>query len=250
MSGITNADSPAVKEAIRLLVQANRILANEGIVDAYGHVSMRHPEVPDHCLMSRARAPELVEPSDIMEFGPDGEEVSGTGFGPYLERYIHTAVYESRPEINAVCHNHAIWFLPYTISKTMVLRPVIHTGAVVDGPLPVWNIAEEFGDDTDLMVTNIDHGRSMARTMGDGAGVLLRAHGSTIVGVNIRWAVGRCIELYKNAQVQLQAEAHGEITELSQGEIARTMELTAQHNYGRAWEFWCRRAGLSVDAEG
>src|SRR5204862_5665464 len=127
----------------RDLVIANRILAREGILDAFGHVSVRHPENPRRFIMSWARAPELIETEDLLEFGSDGEPIQPGGKHPYLERYIHAAIFESRPDVHAVCHNHTASILPFSISKTARLRPVIHTAAVLGGEAPVWNIADE-----------------------------------------------------------------------------------------------------------
>src|SRR5262249_35484227 len=126
----------SVDDARRELVLANRILACEGILDAFGHVSVRHPRDPSHFILSWARAPELIELDDLMEFGPDGEVVSGEKF-PYLERYIHAAIYAHQPATMAVCHNHTASILPFSISKAVPLQPVIHTAAVLGGAAPV-----------------------------------------------------------------------------------------------------------------
>src|SRR5260370_5626496 len=137
--------------AHRQLVMANRILANEGILDAFGHITVRHPEQADRFIMAWARAPELVEDADLLEFTLDGTVIDAGGRVPYLERSIHGAVYEQRPEVMAVCHNHTLSILPFSISKTARLRPVIHTGAVLGGQGAGWDIAEAFRSKTHML---------------------------------------------------------------------------------------------------
>jgi hypothetical protein len=140
------------------LVIANRILASEGVVDAYGHVSMRHPRNPEHYLLACSRSPELVERADIMEFTLDGNPVNDDGRAPYLERFIHGGIYEARPDIHAVVHAHAEDVLPFSITTTP-LRPVIHSGSFMGAHVPVWDIADTFGEQTNLLVTNMPQGR-------------------------------------------------------------------------------------------
>ena len=150
--------------AIRDLVIANRILAREDVVDAYGHVSVRHPTKPDHYLLSRSLSPELVTKDDIIEFMLDGTPVTDKR-PPYLERFIHGAIYEARPEIRAVVHSHAEDTLPFSISKTTPLCCVAHVASDMGTKVPVWDIADKFGDATNLLVTNMAQGRDMARKL-------------------------------------------------------------------------------------
>ena len=147
------------------LVIANRVLALENVVDAYGHVSARHPTRPDRFLLSRSRSPQLVDASDILEFGLDGKVVGDDSRSPYLERFIHAAIYEARPEITAVIHAHAEDVLPFSISKTTRLQAVIGSGSDLGHEVPVWDIRERFGDGTNLLVTNMDHGRDLAHSL-------------------------------------------------------------------------------------
>src|SRR5579859_398262 len=194
----------SLEDVRRDLVLANRILAHEGILDAFGHISVRHPQDASRFILSWARAPELVESDDLMEFGPDGEVVSGSKF-PYLERYIHAAIYERQPQTMAVCHNHTASILPFSISKSARLRPVIHTAAVLGGEAPVWDIADEFGAATNLLVINMEQGRSLARTLGQGRLALMRGHGSVVVGESVPAMVQACMGMDKNAKVQQAA---------------------------------------------
>src|ERR1700687_1822287 len=196
--------------ARRQLVMANRILANEGILDAFGHVTVRHPDHADRFIMAWARAPELIEDGDLLEFRLDGTVVDAGGRVPYLERFIHGSIYEPRPEVMAVCHNHTLSILPFSISKTARLRPVIHTGSVLGGEVPVWNIADEFGSNTNLLGVTLEPGRSVARTRGQGRLALMRGRGSVVVGPDVPGVVSACMAMDKNAKVQLQAMQLGD----------------------------------------
>jgi ribulose-5-phosphate 4-epimerase/fuculose-1-phosphate aldolase len=227
------------------LVIANRVLAHEGILDAYGHVSMRHPERPDRYVMAWARAPELIEEDDLIEFSLDGQFADPAGRAPYQERFIHGAIYEQRPDVMAVCHNHTLSILPFSISRSVRLRAVIHTGRVVGAEVPVWDIADEFGSSTNLLVVNMDQGRSLARTLGERHMALMRGHGSVVVASDVPGVVAACIAMDKNAQVQLQALHLGEITPLAAGEIARSPAPSeGPPPPDRAWEYWRRRVGF------
>jgi HCOMODA/2-hydroxy-3-carboxy-muconic semialdehyde decarboxylase len=231
--------------ARRDLVLANRILANEGILDAFGHVSVRHPEHVDRFIMAWARAPELIEDADLMEFTLEGKTLDESGRVPYLERFIHGALYESRSDVMAVCHNHTLSILPFSISRSVRLRPVIHTGAVLGGEVPVWNIADEFGSETNMLVINMEQGRSLARTVGQGRLALMRGHGSEVVGRDVPAVVSGCMSMDKNAKVQLQAMHLGEFIPLAPGEINRPWVAPSGPPLpDRAWELLVRRAGF------
>ncbi|GAC1326046.1 MAG: class II aldolase/adducin family protein [Chloroflexota bacterium] len=236
------------------LVVANRILAHEGILDAFGHVSIRHPERSDRFVLAWARAPELVEDDDLLEFTLEGEPVQETDRVPYLERFIHGALYEARPDVMAVCHNHTTSILPFGISKTTRLRPVIHTGAVLGGEVPVWDIADDFGHDTNLLVVNMKQGRSLARTVGDGPLALMRGHGSVVAAATVPAVVSLCLNMDKNARVQLLAQQLGDYAPLAAGETRRE-SLQPEREWGphntrplpdRAWEALVRRVGFDA----
>jgi ribulose-5-phosphate 4-epimerase/fuculose-1-phosphate aldolase len=237
---------PDLKTARHELVMANRILFNEGILDAFGHVSIRHPERADRFIMAWARAPELIEEADLIEFALDGAPLDANGRAPYLERFIHGALYELRPDVMAVCHNHTLSILPFTISRSVRLRPVIHTASVLGGEVPVWDIADEFGSDTNLLVVNMEQGRSLARTVAQGRLALMRGHGSVVVAGDIPGVVSACLAMDKNARVQFQAGLLGEYIPLSEGETRRraTREPGQPPLPDRAWEALARRAGL------
>src|SRR6201986_2293284 len=165
----------SVERARRDVVIANRILAMEKVVDAYGHVSIRHPTDPNIFLLSRSLAPELVETSDLIQFTPAGKPLNDSR-PPYLERFIHGSIYKARPDVNVVVHAHAEATLPFGITG-VPLRPVIHSARGIGKSIPVWDIADRFGPSTNLLVTNTDHGSDLAARLGSNARGLIRGPG-------------------------------------------------------------------------
>ena len=238
-----------VELAVRDLVIANRILAHENVVDAYGHVSMRHPLHPERYLLSWSRSPEQIEVGDIVEFTLDGEPAGGDKRPPYLERFIHGAIYAARPDVHAVVHAHSVEVLPFSISATK-LRPVIHDGAFIGAEVPVWDIAEKFGHETDLLVSNMAQGRDLARRLGGNSMALMRGHGFVAAAASLYEVVRLAVYAPRNAHV-LQAALlmGGKIKPLSKGEIAaRVGGPTLQPNTAaaqRAWAYWAQRAGVA-----
>jgi HCOMODA/2-hydroxy-3-carboxy-muconic semialdehyde decarboxylase len=230
-------------QALRDLVVANRILANEGVVDAYGHVSMRHPNEPDRYLMSCSRSPELVTIDDIMEFNLDGTPLRGDTRLPYVERHIHGAIYERRPDINAAVHSHAEDTLPFGIAPTP-LRPVIHSGGFMGEAAPIWDIRDKFGD-TNLLVTNMEQGRDLAQSLGAGKLTLMRGHGFAAAGTALQDVVRISVYIPKNARVLQKALALGGAKYLSPGEIEKRLAINpVGMETARAWEYWATRAGV------
>ena len=227
------------------LVTANRILASEGVVDAFGHVSIRHPDRADRYLMSRARAPECIEVEDMMEFTLDGTPIDSSGRKAYVERHVHGAIYERYPEVRAVVHNHSPSVIPFGITGTP-LRPVMHMCASMGAHVPTWDSRTEFGD-TNLLVTNMVMGRDLAAALGSGSVVLMRGHGCVVAGGSLREVVFNSVYLELNAELQLKAAALGAITFLSEGEIEAVRATRSSFTYERAWEYWCRRAGRNYD---
>jgi len=192
-----------LEKAFRDVVIANRILAHEGVVDAYGHVSVRHPLDPTRYLLSRSRAPELVERGDIVEFDLGGKAVGGDTRAPYLERFIHGAIYEARAEVQAVVHAHAEAVLPFTVSTTP-LRPVMHMASFIGAHIPVWDIRDNFGD-TNLLVVNMAQGRDLARGLGAARVALMRGHGFVAAGRSLPEAIRIGVYMPVNARVLLGA---------------------------------------------
>ena len=232
-----------LKQAYRDLVIANRVLAHQGVVDAYGHVSMRHPKDPSRYFLSRSRSPELVNAEDIFEFTLDGKVVGGDGRPPYLERFIHGAIYETRPEVMAVIHSHAEDMLPFGLTEAK-LKPVIHSGSVIGNEVRTWDIADKFGTETNLLVVNMEQGRDLAKTLADGRVVLMRGHGFAAAGRSLMDVTRIGVYAPKNARVQMAAMRVGNPKPMYAGEIAARTDLfnpdTAE--MWRAWEYWAYRA--------
>jgi ribulose-5-phosphate 4-epimerase/fuculose-1-phosphate aldolase len=225
------------------LVIANRILAHENVVDAYGHVSVRHPEDSGRFLLARSLSPEMVGEGDIMEFDLQGNALGGDSRQPYLERFIHGAVYESRPEVLAVVHAHAEDVLPFGIT-TAPLRPVIHSGSFMGEQVPVWDIRDRFGD-TNLLVTSVPQGRDLATRLGANNVALMRGHGFVAAARSLIEVVRMSVYVPRNARVQRAAMQLGAVKPLSRGEIAARNAgyKPDSPETWRAWEYWATRAG-------
>ena len=227
------------------LVIANRILAREDVVDAYGHVSVRHPDNPHRFLIARSLAPDLVEPSDIVELDLDGQPVRDDGHKLYLERFIHAAIFAARPEIMAVVHAHAEDTLPFTIAQATKLRPVIHAGSFIGAEVPVWDIADRFGD-TNLLVTNLEQARDLAACLGPNNVALMRGHGFASAARSLIEVVRLSVYLPRNARALMRAkQLGGEIKYLSQGEIDARNRGYSPYSVEtwRTWEYWANKAG-------
>ena len=232
-------------QALEELVTANRILASERVVDAFGHVTIRHPASADRYLMARARAPQCVEVEDVMEFTLDGTALDPRDRKAYAERHIHGAIYEMYPAVRAVVHNHSPSVIPFGITGTP-LRPVMHMCASMGARVPVWDSRTAFGD-TNLLVTSMAMGRDLATALGTGTVALMRGHGCVVAGASLREVVFNAVYLELNAELQLKAAALGSITFLSDGEIEAVLATRSSFTYERAWEYWCRRAGREYD---
>ena len=226
------------------LVIANRILAHEDVVDAYGHVSVRNPEQPGRFFLAHSKSPAMVEAADIVEHDLDANPVKEERRPLYLERFIHAAIYEARPDVVAVVHAHAEDVLPFTITQPP-LRPVIHSGAFIGAQVPVWDIAERFGSSTNLLVTNMAQGRDLAKRLGPNNVALMRGHGFAAAARSLIDVVRMSVYLPRNARVQFKAMQLGELTPLSPGEIqSRTSGYKPQSpETQRAWQYWAQRAG-------
>ncbi len=236
------ASLPALPE-FRRLVAANRILANEGVVDAFGHVSVRDPRDPERFVMSRSRSPALVELDDLMEFRLDGTPVDARGRTAYGERMIHAAIYAVRSDVHSVVHNHSPAVLPFAVTGTP-LKPVIHTASIIGAEIPIWDIRDHFGD-TDMLVRTIEEGRDLAKTLAGNTCLLMRGHGAVVVGRTIPAAVLTAIYLQIDARVMLQARALGTPEELDAGELQKSGQTQfSPLALDRAWEYFCRRAGV------
>jgi ribulose-5-phosphate 4-epimerase/fuculose-1-phosphate aldolase len=227
-------------QARALVARANRMLANEGVLDAFGHVSLRHPTDPRRYLISRSRGPELVQPEDVLEFTLDSEPVKPPTARLYSERVIHGEIYKARPDVNAVCHHHAPSVLPFCISGAE-LKPVYHLGATIGETAPFWDSRDEFGD-TNLIVHRPEEGASLARALGPNWIVLMRRHGATVAGRSLEELVFRTIYIARNAALQIQAQALGAISPLSAAETRLAGDFNLEVGpLMRAWEYWSVR---------
>ena len=231
---------------IKDLVIANRILAREDVVDAYGHISVCQPDNPKRFFISRSLAPELIEKDDIVELGLDGEPVNNEKRSLYLERFIHAAIYEARPDINSVVHAHAEDTLPFGIAAATKLKPVIHSGSFIGPNVPVWDIADKFGA-TNVLVTNMAQGRDLAKCLGKNSVALMRGHGFASAARSLIEVVRLSVYLPRNARALMRAKMlGGKIKYLSKGEIdARNKGYSPYSTETwRAWEYWANKAGV------
>src|SRR3984893_16666165 len=222
------------------LAHAYRIVANEGILDAFGHISVRNPNNPQRYFLSRSRAPSLVQPDDILEYDLDSNPIVPPTMRPYSERVIHGEIFKARPDVNAVCHHHAPSIMPFAISG-VPLQPVFHLGAAMGQRAPFWDSRDEFGD-TNLLVVKPEEGASLARALGSHAIVVMRRHGATVVGGELLELVFRVIYSAKNAEHQLAAHALGHVSPLTDGEAEMAAGLNlAPGPLARAYEYCVTR---------
>jgi ribulose-5-phosphate 4-epimerase/fuculose-1-phosphate aldolase len=233
------------------LAVANRVLANEGVLDAFGHVSVRHPRDPNRYLLSRSRSPGLIEATDILEFTLDSQPVRPPTVQLYAERVIHGCIYQARSDVMAVCHHHAPAVMPFCIAGVPIV-PVFHLGAAAGEMVPFWSQREEFGD-TNLLVVQPEEGASLARALGGHGAVLMNNHGATVVGTELREMVSRAIFVCQNAEYQLKARILGGVKSLTTGETRLAATLNALPNVtNRTWEYWTlrlqRSGALPLDA--
>ena len=231
-------------DLITELALANRILAHEGVLDAFGHVSVRHPADPSRYLLSRSRSPLLVEPDDILQYTHDSEPVKPAKVALYAERVIHGCIYQARRDVMAVCHHHAATVLPFCVAGKPIV-PVFHLGATIGEATPFWDQHDEFGE-TNLLVTKQEQGHSLARALGQHAVVLMRRHGATVVGGSLRELVARSIFLCHNADYQMRAYLLGAPAPLRRGEVDLAGAVNAMPGVlARTWEYWLARLTAS-----
>ena len=240
-SSFVAAESPQVSSnLVADLVTANRILAQQGILDGYGHVSARHDTAPNRYLLSRSLAPALVTVADIQQYDLDSNALDETARPSAIERFIHGEVYRARPDVHAVVHSHAPSLIPFGVTGTP-LRPLYHMTAFVGEGVPVFEIRKARGNDSKMLmlVHNPALGRALAETLGTKPAALMRGHGAVIVGSSLPHVVGRSVYLALNAALQTQAMSlGGNINYLDPQEAHEEVP----DNYQRAWELWKRQA--------
>lgn len=223
------------------LVAASRILADQGVVDAYGHVSVRHPNDPGRYLMSRSLAPELVTADDILEYDLDSNPIDARGRTAFLERFIHGEIYKARADVQSVVHHHSPSVIPFGVSQTP-LQPLYHMSAFLGGGVPVFDIRMAAGGANDILVSTPSLGAALARTLSTRPVALMRGHGAVAVGKSIVHAVFRAVYSEMNARLQSQAlQLDGPITYLDAEEATRA-EATIEGTINRPWELWRKKA--------
>jgi HCOMODA/2-hydroxy-3-carboxy-muconic semialdehyde decarboxylase len=232
----------ANRELVDDLVAANHILAAEGVLDGFGHVSARHDERPEHFLLARSMAPALVEAADLMVFDLDGNAIDAAGRTPYLERFIHSEIYRAHPEVRAVVHSHSPAVIPFGVVRVK-LRPIFHLGGFLGSGAPVFEIRDRGGPATDMLIRTAALGAALAKTLGEAPVALLRGHGDVVVGRSVREAVFRAF--YTEVNARLASEAlrlgGGEAVFLNEAEARAAAETNAAQ-IGRPWELWKAKA--------
>jgi HCOMODA/2-hydroxy-3-carboxy-muconic semialdehyde decarboxylase len=222
------------------LVDANRILAHRGVLDGFGHVSAR--DGADHFRISCNRAPALVGAGDIMRVRNDGTVDGDDARKPYLERFLHGAIYAARPDVHAVVHSHAASVIPFGIAEGAELRAVSHMGGFLGMGVPLFEIRDAAGDDNDMLITSASLGTALATTLGDAAAVVMRGHGVTVVGASVRQAVFRAVYTEVNARLQSEALRLGPLKPLNAFE-ARRASAANDGQIARAWTLWLGEIG-------
>lgn len=228
--------APATRQTlIDDLVTANRILANENVVDGYGHVSVRNPANASRYFLARAGAPALVTAADIVEYDLDSNPASGTGAG-YIERFIHGEIYKTRPDVQAVVHCHCLDVIPFAAAN-VPLKPMYHMGYFIGEGVPVFDIRAAAGT-TDMLVSTPALGQSLARVLGRKPAALMRGHGAVVVADSLHVVVAKAYYLNVNARMQLQAiQLHGNgVVALSPEEAKKAVQT-----YERSWDAWKAR---------
>ena len=227
-------------ELLEDLALANHILVNEGVLDGFGHISVRHPTNPECFFITRSMAPALVTPEDIVEVDLNGEVHDAQGRRTYVERFIHSAIYKARPDVISVIHSHSPAVIPFGVTGAR-LRPICHMSGFLGATTPVFDIRHSAGESTDLLVSSQALGEALAKVLGPSNVALMRGHGSVTVGNSIKQAVFRGVYTESNARLQAEASRLGEITFLTEAEAKATSDMNDKH-LDRPWEMWKRNA--------
>ena len=223
------------------LVAANRILVDQGVLDGFGHVSVRHLKDPNHYLMARNVAPELVTTADILEYDLDSAPIDAKSQRTFLERFIHGEVYKARPDVHAVIHSHSPSVVPFGIS-THALKPVYHMSGFLAAGVPVWDVRDVVGGPSNMLVSSIALGKELAAKLGDRPVVLMRGHGNVVVGPNLKIAVYRAVYTEVNARLQLQSQGLGGPLKFLTPEEGKMADETIMTQIERPWQLWRKKA--------
>lgn len=227
----------ALAEAKQQVAQGSRILAGQQVLDAFGHVSARSPDNPDHFLIPRSLAPALVTAEDVVELDLNGDPVAPYDKPLFLERFIHGEIYRLRPDVQAVVHSHALPVLPFAVVPGAQIKPVCHMCGFLAGTPGAFDVADHAGPSTNLLITSKELGRHLAEHLGDAKVVPMRSHGFTCVGTNVPQAVYHAYYTMRNCEIDLASRTLGRPAYLSPGE-AEACETTMNQVLMRAWELW------------
>lgn len=244
---VPRSGGPVDSAVLADLAAASRILAAQGVVDGFGHVSMRHPTAADRYLMARSIAPALVTPDDIIEYDLDSHAVNAKGRGSFLERYIHGEIYKARPDLTAVVHSHSPSVIPFGL-VAVPMQAMFHNAAFLAAGVPVFDIREKFGP-TDMLVGNSAKGVALTEVMGRKDIVLMRAHGSVACGPTLQAAVFRAVYTEVNARIQHWARslANGAPLAALDAEEGRLADVINQTAGMRAWDLWRSQVRAQVN---
>lgn len=237
MAGAKKSAGPISREQMEDLVASSLILAQHGVLDAFGHVSIRHPADPNRYLLSRNLAPELVTSADIVEYDLDSEPVDADAPRGFLERYIHGEIYKSRPDVHSVIHTHSPSVVPFGVTKTL-MQPIYHMSGFLGRGVPVYDIRKESGRQTDILIREPIFGEQLARVLGDKPMALMRGHGNVVVAQDVKVATYRAVYTEMNARLQLQAMMAGGPIEFLSKEEAFLTEATIEGQIHRPWDLW------------
>ncbi len=222
------------------LVIANHILVNEGVVDGFGHISVRHDTHPDRFLIARSMAPGLVTADDVVSCDMDGQVHDERGRRSYVERFIHSEIYRARPDVMSIIHSHSPAVIPFGVTGAR-LRPICHMSGFLGAQTPVFEIRHSAGEATDLLIRNQALGKALALSLGSSAVALMRGHGSVTVGNSIQQVVFRAIYTEGNARLQTEAMKMGEINFMTDAEAQAASDMNDDH-LDRPWQVWKQRA--------
>jgi len=236
---MSTSGGPVDRATLEDLAAASRILADQGVFDAAGHVSMRHPSHPERFLMSRSLAPQMITADDIMEFDLDCNAIDPRGRNGFLERYLHGEIFRKRPDVMAVAHSHSPTVIAFGLSNTP-MRAMYHNAAFLAAGVPVFDIREKFGV-TDIVVSTAAKGAALAEALADKPVALLRAHGMVVVGPTLPVAVFRAIFTDISARIQHQALALGGPLAALDAEEGRLADVVNVQTVGRSWDLWKSR---------
>lgn len=229
-------------KAISDLLLANRILTSKGVLDAFGHVSIRDPLAPSRFIMARSDiAAKLVSSDDLVEYDFDAVALNKKGVHSHSERYIHAEIYRARADVGAVVHSHSPSVVPFGITPDVPLRAVYHMAGFLAGGVPIFEIRNVAGPGSNMLVNDPQRGQSLAIALGDKPVVLMRGHGNTVVGSDIRRATFRAIYTEIGARLQLQAMliANGtKVDYLSAEEGDAFSNRGSGGGTNRAWDLW------------